>query len=472
MRASKWRWMVLVAGLAMAGNALADGPQNAHEQKIIDQLKAAYQQRGLTLTPEQEEQVLQRMRRMEGAAIQAKVLNDANPDATPAQRMADTMAILHQEGGLPTAAGTPDPPVATPTMAAPAATAAPMTAAQVVAAIDQRHAEGGATVFVPQRDGFLADGKPVVDPLGQIDMFGGDAATGDVAYFVRQSPTELLVRYINVHSTLAPVTVGAIQLAPGVMRFTSSDGQQVVAGDNIIPAGTGVIVARDATVFSYPFGKALSTQPLPPTYHLAPYQRGDVAGTGYVLLRREISQGEKQDVVKNFTGLFKSITNHEDDKDFALFDVRNGNMVYLNMDEVGENVGSGTGCHAKNAFVNTCRGWETHEALYTDAGIPNYQHYYWRVDWRPTADGPTAVALEKGVANVDVIRLDANQRATAFHRGMGIERFADEPTADGSLKVTADWAFHSHVLADVRSLFAAGPAATAHAAPSVGAAQP
>lgn len=455
MHLGKMQWAVLVAGLLVAATAFADGPQTPQERLMIEKLKAAYQKQGLTLTPEREEQMLQRMRQMQANAIDAQVLSQADPNATPAQRAMAAMGALRQDGAMPsTPAG---PSVAAPaTATATAAAAGGMTSEQLLAAIAARHAQGAPTVFQQRPDGFIADGKPVIDPLGRVVAFGGDSGTGDVSYFVQTAPNQMLVRFANVHSSLPPVTVGTLTVNAAAQAFTSMDGKQV-GGDTVIPAGQGVVVARDSAIFGYDYGKDVSTQPLPSGYRLASYQRGDVAGTGYVLLRRDISAAEQHDAVQGVVSLFKSVAGKEDSKDYALFNVHSGHLVYLNMDEIDEQVGHGVDCHAKSAVLNKCNGWQSHASIFTDDGRPNFRHYFWRATWMPTADGPTAVALEGGVKSVDVIRLDTDQRATVFHRALGIERFTVDPLPNGSLAVTGDWAFSHHVSPDVRTLFTNAP---------------
>lgn len=434
MHLGKMRWVVLVAGLLVATSAFADGPQTPQERLMIEKLKAAYQKQGLTLTPEREEQMLQRMRQMQANAIDAKVLSQSDPDATPAQRAMAAIGALRQDGAPPTATG--PAPVVSPAVPAPvgASTSGGMTQEQLLAAVAARHAQGAPTVFQRRPDGFIADDKPVIDPMGRITAYGGDNRSGDVTYFVQVTPQQFLVRFTNVHSNLPPITVGTLAMDATGEHFTSADGQQI-AGYRVIGAGQGLVIARDSAVFAYTYGRDVSTEPLPPHYQLMAFQRGDVAGTGYVLLRRVISQAERQDVVKNVGDLFKIVRGKETSSDYALFNVHTGHVVQLAMDEGDERGG-----------------------IFNSDGRANFLHPYWRVTWMPTVDGPTAVALEDGVKSVDVIRLDTDQRATVFHRAMGVESFNVVPLPNGSIKVTGAWAFHGHEAPDVRALFANTPA--------------
>lgn len=529
------RGMVFVAAGLILSSAWADSPKTPQETQYVARLMQSYAARGLTFTEQDEDAALARYRQVEQARLNAQALAQTVPASDPAQRLAIQLTELVKAGVLPPSAlsMTPaqkkallkeykaaaaqsgpgysperqaapnEPPgegaaiaafnrAAAAKMAAvaggqfvaggagaaaggaPASPSVPSTTAVHLAQeIAQRHASAALTVFTPRQDGFVANGQAFVDPMGRIVMFGGDTASGDVTYFIQDSPDTLQVRFTNIHSQLPPITVGSIQLEQGMMRFQSADGTQV-AGENIIPAGRGVIVARATTVFDYTFGAAPTHQLLPPNYELAPYQRGDVAGTGYVLLRREISQQEKANVVGAVANLFHVVTNSEHDKDYALFNVRTGNTVYLNIAESDEQVGHGIDCRPKNAFVNKCGGWVSHASLYDNDGQPNILHYYWRIEWAQTPVGPIAVALERGVEDVDAIQLDTDTVKTVFHRALGIKSAKISQNPDGSLAVTANWAFHDHVVPNVDTLFAsAGAQASAAAdAPASGVKQP
>jgi hypothetical protein len=455
MRLGKICAVGLSAGLLIANAAFgSDVTRTPQEQAMVEQLRAAYKKQGLPLSPELEEALLQRMRKMQGDVINANVLSGSVPGATPAQRMALAIGALRHDGVLP--AGQARTPEVVEQRTATAGRSAPeLTVPQLQAAIAERRADGAATSFEQRADGLLADGKPVIDSAGRIVMSGGDSATGDVTYFVRIQADRLAVRFTNVHSPLPPVTVGSIDIDDGSMRFESADGQ-VVAGDDVTPTGQGVVVSRESSIFAYRYGEALSTQALPAGYRLAPLQRGDVSGTGYVLLRRDVSESEKQDKAKALVGAFKLITGKQDDKDYALFNVVNGNTVYLNVAENGEKVTFGVDCLRQNAFINKCHGSRSYESLFDKDGFPNTSHYFWRVVWMPTAQGPTAVVMERGIRDLNVIRLDSGQKATAFSRAMGIQSFKAEPLANGSLKLSAAWAFRNHEVADVNDLFVAG----------------
>jgi len=387
---------------------------------MMVQVQKAYAARGLTMTPAQEEQFLERYRKVEGEAIQYQALATAEGQGALAEE---------------------------PAPMANAAAASHATLDQMVRA---RETTPAPTTFERRPDGFLADGRAVVDAQGRIVQFGGNATTGDVTYFVDQGHGNYLVRFTNIHSALPAVTVGTLVVDRGY-RFTAID-DEPITGDEIIPTGRGVVVARMGTLFSDTFGESVDTQSLPPGYALAPLQHGDVAGTGYVLLRRSITDSDKTNPIQGLGQLFKSVAGHSDDRDYALFNVHTGHVVYLNRSEATDTVGQGSDCHAKTRLVSRCNGWSSQEEMFQSDGLPNLGHYYWGVQWMATAQGPTAVVMENGMREVNVIRLDNGARANVFKRGLGITRFLVQPTADGSLSVTGQWMFQDHLLADIQTL--------------------
>lgn len=418
MRTRKWQWMMLVAGVAVACNALADGPQNAKEQQLVERLQAAYKARGLTLTPEREEAMLQQYRQMQERAADAQAMSEA-PGLTPAQRVHLALSAMQPTGQAA-------PPSSTGVMAARAATATKLEvaappsavanassspAAALVAAVNERHAQGKPTTFEWRPDGFMANGKSVIDPEGRIVQWGGDSRTGDVSYLVQTEPGKYDVRFTNTNSALPPITVGTMIVDRAGDHFTATDGQ-TVSGQIPIPTSKGIVMARDTAVFDYEYGQPVISQALPAQYMLATYQRGAVGATNYVLLKRYVSEAERHNPIEGIKGLFKIAQGKATSDDFALFNVKTGHVVYLANDEAG-----------------------TGGSIWNTDGRPNYQHYFWLFDWLPNPKGATAVVLEDGFKNLNAIRLDKDERITIAHRALGIERFSVYPLANGSFGV-------------------------------------
>lgn len=428
--------------------AVATGPVNDDERKMLEHLRVAYQKQGLTLTPEREEEVLNKMRKLKADMIDAQVMSQASGMSDEDRLHLQLQAIKQARGdnAAPTVSTNSSPSVDLPSV----------NARQLATEVAKQHDRGGSTRFKPQKDGFLYDDKKFVDPEGAVTAFGGDSTNGDVTYFVTTASGNTLVRYTNVRSGGAPISVGNIRESARGKEFASIDGTRI-GGDVVIAGGRRVIVARGNTIFCYTLGGATTTASMPKDYSLAPYQQGDVASTNYVLLRRDIPEDESKNplnAVKGIINIAKSAVGRAEDIDYAMFNVETGHTTILNIGEVGENVGHGTNCRRQNKVVNKCSGWESHAALYDEMGLPNMSHYYWRVSWMPTSDGPTAVVLENSLKDVDVIRLNSDQTANAFHRALGIQGFMAEPAPEGSLKVIGYWAFDKHVVDDVRTLFA------------------
>lgn len=425
MRKGTWKGFILVAGLAIATAALADspqavpspGPQNAKEQQLVDHLQSAYHARGLTLTPEREEAMLQQYRQMQARSADAQAMSEMG-GLTPAQRVQAAMGTQHSASPAAPSPGAGGAAAQTPSIATQAIPseraddAGGNPAADLVAAVNARHAQGAPTDFEWRPDGFVADGQSVIDPEGRIVQWDGDGQSGDVTYFVVVAPGQFDVRFTNTHSTLPPITVGTLYMDPTGQHFTSVDGQ-TVSGAILIPTSHGVVMARDTAIFSYEFGQPVVSQALPPQYMLASYQRGSVGATGYVLLKRFISQAEKHDPIEGFKGLFKIAEGKVTSNDFALFNIKTGHAVFLAIDALG-----------------------TGGNVWGRDGRPNYQHYFWQIDWLPNPKGVTAVVLENKFRDLNAIRLDRDERINVRHRTLGIERFNVYPLPNGSFSLS------------------------------------
>lgn len=432
MRKGKLKGLILVTGFVFAAGAFAfgsqaadaAGPQNAKEQQLIERLQAAYHSRGLTLTPEREEAMLQQYRQMQARAADAQAMSEVG-GLTPAQRV--HMAL----GGVPTTDKTAPFPNAGSAVAQPATAltpaAAPATAEQanttptgasanpaaaLVAAVKARHAQGGPTTFEWRPDGFIANGNPVIDPEGRIVQWDGDSQSGDVTYLVQAAQGQFDVRFTNTHSTLPPITVGTVYADQTGQHFASVDGQ-TISGRRLIPTSKGIVMARDTATFDYEFGQPVVTQALPAQYMVATFQRGAVGATDYVLLKRYVSQAERHDPIEGIKGLFKIAEGKVTSNDFALFNLKTGHAVFLAIDEPG-----------------------TGGSIWNADGRANYQHYFWQIDWLPNPQGVTAVVLENKFRDLDAIRLDKDERITIRHRTMGIERFNVHPLPNGSFSVS------------------------------------
>lgn len=437
----KSKYWILVIGLTLVGVAHADQPGNASERDAVAKARAAYARQGLEFTQQREDEFLAKFRQAEANAIDAQVMMQSNPGGTNSPAAAlQVLQQLRQNSQSPQYAQAANVP------------AEPVDAGAIAAEIEKRHAQGAPTVFTPRKDGFLFDGKPYVDTAGTIVSFGGDSTNGDVSYLETSPSSILMLKYTNVHSTLSPVVIGSV-MGAGTANMSFNGMGTNIQGDTMIPAGRKLVVARGSSVFVYTFGGTTKTLAFPANYRLAPYQRGDVSSTGYVLLRRDISNQENSNPIKGLASIFKEAVGRSDDKDYALFSTQTGHVDFLNISESGEQVGHGTNCTRQNKFVNKCSGWVSQEALYDGMGMHNDRHYFWRIEWMPCNDGPTAVLIENGMSDLDVIRLDTGDVAHAFHRALGIQSFDAEPTPDGSIKVIGNWMLSQHPIDDVRTLF-------------------
>lgn len=158
-------------GLLIAGTAWATGPQNPQEAAMVAQMKKAYAAQGLTVTPEAEEQFLQRYRQMQGGVIQAKILAGSVDKSTPAGAMAAMSAIgaaVRNDAPAPMSAAQtsphalPQPPATQPSNAQPTASPAiattpPATAAAQPEPKSESAPSPSAQTSTPAMPGLLAD---------------------------------------------------------------------------------------------------------------------------------------------------------------------------------------------------------------------------------------------------------------------------------------------------------------------------
>lgn len=198
----------------------------------------------------------------------------------------------------------------------------------------------------------------------------------------------------------------------------------------------------------------------PQGFHPAAIQRGDVARTGYLLLERD--QPQKGTVGKLFSsikglGATLGTNRHED---FALIDLHSGRIFPINSNASGKEVTTLSNCQRKNALTNVCRDASSSEQLYNSMG-KNMGHYAWIMHWFQAPTGTFLIALEDGVRNLTVTRLETGEKRVAFTRTLGIADFNAEQGEDGRIKLSAKMAFDIKRIDDLEAGFASLPAAPA-----------
>lgn len=341
-----------------------------------------------------------------------------------------------------TAAPAPDGDVDAGTAAAPATPAAATGDAEAVPPPARLQIEH-------RQDGLVIDGQPVHDIEGEIIDFGADPDSGEIVYLVGLGGDQAAVKRMNGHRDRSGSLVGHLQAREGRVEFQGLDGR-TAGGSSAQATSRGLLLIRSGSLAVVDLDRGDRVVSLPAGWQVAGHQNGDVAATGYLLLQRGIDPTRQRSAMADLVG---NLRRNAQPGDYALFGLEQGNLVELDVQADGNLVFQHYNCRRQNAVLNRCGGVHIREGLFEPNGRPNYSHYYWKIDWRPTRYGPVAVVMERGVRQVNVIRLDEGSRHTAFRRGMGIVGFDVEPTADGSLRVIANWALRNHVLDDIASLW-------------------
>lgn len=465
-----------------AQTAAINPPLTPDEQKMVVQMQQQWKMQGMPpLTDEQVAAMVQKMRQvrlnmmgtMAGIRLQAQQMQSGQAAALPAMApspapIAAAPVAANPVAAVPLALQPPVTAQAAPAQLAPTqpVAAQPATSTAAASSIDgalqaqiaQRNTANRFTLFAPQGDGFTFDGQPYVDADGRIVKYGADFATGWVTYLAAIGPGHYLVKHQNVHSSLPPVTIGEVAEQDGFVNFRSSDGQ-TAGGTNILLTSNGVMVERDASLVVFDLTHGMQAMAVPQGFHVAHYQHGDVAGTGYVLLERvDTDSNDPARAVKDLGAAVGSLFGAKDDAyDYALYNIATHALVPLNLSMRGKNVGYGTDCRRQNRFVNKCRGYKQYESIWQPDGRPNLEHYFWALTWQTTKYGPLAVAEENDERDLNIVRLDNGNRYNAFHRGLGLNGFTATPSADGDLHVVATIVFSKKELPDLGALLASAP---------------
>lgn len=397
----------------------AQTPPNEQEQALLKQMREDFKKQGNELTPEMEAAALQKYREMQANILGMQMA--AQSMQRPKTKRAAPVAVTPLES------------------TAAAMTTAPSPDATGWLATIARHKESARpTSFEDSKDGFVVGNQPWLDPEGEIQWYGADRTSGNVTYLVRSGPGEYAVRFANVNSALAPVTVGQIRAVNNRESYTGIDGTQM-SGDKIIPLAEGLIATRGSAFFRYEFGGKPTSHAIPSEYDILYAQRGDVVGTGYILAVKKAR--------KTFGDSFLSANGSpppkapaifgKRDPDFALVDSRSGKLVAIPRSEATTEI-----------------PWKFRYKANT--GARNPLHFFNAIDWQQTSIGPVAIVFGDSGTNIFALQLNTGQQLTLFKRAMGINDWRATPTEGGGLHVEAQMGFSKESVEDVRTRFAAG----------------
>lgn len=324
------------------------------------------------------------------------------------------------------------------------------------------------------RDGFSVDGKRHLDYEGEITKYAFDVLTGDITYLARITPTQYKIKTMRARTGQEPVTIAMAIKNMGQWQVQTATGK-TLGGSAILPLSRGVLIVRDNVAFKYLPGKGISNIVGPENFTFAQFQNGDIEGTGHILMERIPEQSTNS--ADNFMGNLKnlgSMLGVNKKEDYLLLHTESGKTFPLNVSVDGKQVNVYSQCTRKNVAFSQCDRMDSFDALYDPnvPGTPNLSHYYWRISWFKTPQGPVLVAQEGGLGKIVATNLASGKQATLFSRALGIAGFSTRQGADGKIGVTAQMGFSKEAIDDVGAFMNAPPAAeqkeTAAANPPAG----
>lgn len=406
----------------------------AKEAQLIAQMRAQYQKQGMPFTDEQ-------------AAMAVKSMREQIAKVTG--NVAAFQAMAQSRGQFVPSAVDPAP--------APAPTSATMTEAALAEQLAQLPPHDANLVITQRREGFTVNGQPVIDPAGRIRMYGFDVVTGDITFAVA-TPSSTVIKVMRAGANVGPLVIAHASQTRNGWTVRTVTGQEIF-GDTLSMMPRGVLVSRPGAVFRYDPGIGVKSIAIPEGYTVAPMQRGQVGGTGYLLLRKDEPAGSNNRF-SQLVGSVKAIgaaVGVGDKQDYALFSAETGKTLPLSVSVEGENVTKFSNCRKRNLAINECENSETFESLYEPNGRRNINHYYWRAHWLNTPTGPIAVTMENGARDIFIHDLTTGKRVQAFHRTLGIADMEVTQQPDGTVTIDAQLAFKKRQIADAVAYLANTP---------------
>lgn len=305
------------------------------------------------------------------------------------------------------------------------------------------------------RDGLMIGGQPYLDPEGEITGVAADTLSGDIIYALKSGRNEIIFKYLSSTSTGEPVTLGTATRDSNGVSFTSVTGKKL-AGENIVASSKGVLVTRSSSVFHYVPGQPVDRMMVPDNYHVASLQKGDFGSTGYLLIEKNEETQEGLKGLTNLVGSLGETVGLSEADGYMLLNAETGKLVKLDISTDDKDVSVGRDCKRQNDFVNKCSSFDSYESLYTPDGRRNRGHYFWRVDWMQTPEGPYAVVQESGSRKINVINLEDGKRVTILERTLGIAEHTVTQTPSGIIRVDAQLGFSKKVVDDALQAYKTG----------------
>lgn len=331
---------------------------------------------------------------------------------------------------------------------------------ELIAQIDALPEVNSGTSFERQRDGLKINGRVYLDPEGEIDDFGADNLTGDFTYIVNTGRNEDLIKFGKAGSD-ATVTLGYITRNGSGVNVETVTGK-TLSGKEVIPGSRGFVVSREASAFRFDPSNGVTPFSSQEGFHIARFQNGDLASTNYILLEKDKEADTPDDspigAITGVWGALKDAGNafgviDSASYEYLLADMTSDAVVPLDVTLEGNNVADYSNCRAKNKFVNECESMQMRESLYRKDGSKNQGHYFWKVFWFNTPEGPFAIAQEAGLRKITITNLKSGEKVVAFERMLGINGFSVDQNANGVISIHAQLGFSSDSIDDAVSFF-------------------
>lgn len=489
------RSLCLFIGLASTWFAIAQGvtPSDwtSQERQFVDEMRGLYVKQGLPLSDEQAQAAVRQMRERQKATRKGipssewtsqealQMSNFRDIFAKQGQPFTDEQAALAVQsmreqvarisGGiaaLQTLANqrmpvqTTNMQVASPPVPAMGFAGSNQTGEdQLATQIARLPPKTGDLSVKQRREGFEVNGQPVLDAEGRIAMYSYDVVSGDITYAV-ETPTNTVIKIMRAGSPMPSITIATAVKGEAGWSVQTVTGQRL-AGPALSMMPRGLLVARPGAAFRYVPGQGVRNIAVPSGYVLTPIQRGNVGATGYLLLERENASGGGSELGQLFSsikalGAGLGINKKED---YALYNIDTGATFLLNIGTEGRNVTVLSDCYRRkpNSIINECYRSQSFESLYDKTGERNTWHYYWRVHWLNTPQGPIAITMENGSKDIFIMDLTTGKKVVAFHRTLGINELDVTQKPAGAVQIDARLAFDRQSIPDASAFLAANP---------------
>ena len=438
----------LVCFVGMLGNLVAVFAQDvtAEEMMQLDKLRSQYEAQGLSLTPEQEARMLQRIRALK--AIGAG--GNSSPNGASAAGSLPTPKSTESVGGglLPQLLQKSGAPVSGGATMDASPTAPPVSEADLARRIAAMPAGKPIGTIEYLRDGFQYDGQRFVDPQGRVTTFAVDAFRGVVTYVpntIGDAPQPVKLAFLG--DTVSSEVIGRVARQNGQYRFESLTGKSL-SGDLLILLNDGVVVLRDAVGFRYAVGEGVRQIDLPKGWYPTPLQRGNVS-TGWILLEKDTS-AEKSNPLNLFSNFGKAVGLTEANE-YALFNFADGRKIVLDVSSAGKTTSKYSNCRKRSELFNECQTATNYQSVWNADGFKNLSHYYWRMDWQQSIAGPVLVAQEGGLKYINAYDLATGKKVNLLERTLGVAGFDVVLKPGQKVQVQAQMGFEKVVIEDVQA---------------------